>query len=177
MAYLLGIDVGTSGTKALICDEGGSILASETVEHPSYHPKPLWSEQQPQDWWQTTVASVRKAVAQAGISGKEISAIGLSGQMHGAVFLDKHNEVLRPAILWNDQRTAEECDEITVREKSRQNPILLETMQSIRPDSLPPYLSRDDDAFSGKLTARPDAKEIPIPVVIDYNLIVEFYSQ
>ena len=115
MAYLLGIDVGTSGTKALICDEGGTILAGETVEHPSYHPKPLWSEQQPQDWWQTTVASVRKAVAQAGISGKEISAIGLSGQMHGAVFLDKHNEVLRPAILWNDQRTAEECDEITVR--------------------------------------------------------------
>jgi len=115
VAYLLGIDVGTSGTKALICDEGGTILAGETVEHPSYHPKPLWSEQQPQDWWQTTVASVRKAVAQAGISGKEISAIGLSGQMHGAVFLDKHNEVLRPAILWNDQRTAEECDEITGR--------------------------------------------------------------
>jgi len=115
VAHLLGIDVGTSGTKALICDEKGSILASETVEHPSYHPKPLWSEQQPADWWQSTVASIKKAIAKAGIPGKEISAMGLSGQMHGAVFLDKDSNVLRPAILWNDQRTAEECDEMTVQ--------------------------------------------------------------
>lgn len=68
-------------------------------------------------------------------------------------------------------------DEITVREKSRQNPVLLETMQSIAPESLPPYLSRDDDSFSCRLTSRPEAKEIPIPVVIDFNMIVEFYSQ
>jgi len=115
LAHLLGIDVGTSGTKALICDEKGTVLASETVEHPSYHPKPLWSEQQPKDWWQSTVGSINKALAAAGISGKQISAVGLSGQMHGAVFLDKDNKVLRPAILWNDQRTAEECDEMTAR--------------------------------------------------------------
>ncbi len=113
MAYLLGIDVGTTGTKALICDENGTILASETAEHPSYHPKPLWSEQNPEDWWKSTVQSVKKALAKAGINGSEISSMGLSGQMHGAVFLDKANKVLRPAILWNDQRTGEECDEMT----------------------------------------------------------------
>ena len=113
MGYLLGIDIGTGGTRSLLCDDAGKILAVADAEHPSYQPKPNWSEQQPEDWWRTTVESVRAAVEKAGIKGEEIHGIGLSGQMHGLVMLDGADRVLRPAILWNDQRTAEECAEIT----------------------------------------------------------------
>lgn len=113
MGHLIGIDVGTSGTKALLCADDGKILASATVEYPCYHPKPLWSEQHPVDWWKATVAAVRQLLAKSGVKGDEVQGIGLSGQMHGAVFLDKKGKALRPAILWNDQRTAEECEEIT----------------------------------------------------------------
>jgi len=115
MGYLLGIDVGTTSTRGLICDEQGRILAAADSEHPSFRPRPHWSEQRPEDWWRTTVESVRAAVAEAGIDGKQIQGIGLSGQMHGLVLLNKDDRVLRPAILWNDQRTAEECHEITDR--------------------------------------------------------------
>ena len=113
MGYLLGIDIGTSGTKTLLCDDSGKILATVTETYPSYHPKPLWSEQKPEDWWQATVTSVRRVLREARVRGEEVQGIGLSGQMHGAVLLDKAGRVLRPAILWNDQRTAEECAEIT----------------------------------------------------------------
>lgn len=115
MGYLIGADVGTTGTKTVIIDESGKILSAATVEHPSYHPHPGWSEQDPHDWWDSTVSSIRRAIHKASISGKEVSGIGLSGQMHGSVFLDSNDKVLRPAILWNDQRTGEECDEITER--------------------------------------------------------------
>ncbi|MBM4043930.1 MAG: xylulokinase [Planctomycetes bacterium] len=113
MAYLIGIDVGTSGTKSLICDEKGKIYASVTKEHPSSHPEPLWSEQNPDDWWRSTVEAVQAALKESQVDPKEIKGIGLSGQMHGLVMLDENCEVLRPAILWNDQRTAAECAEIT----------------------------------------------------------------
>ena len=113
MAYVMGIDIGTSGTRALVCNEEGEILGAATAEHPSHFPRPGWSEQNPDDWWRTTVESVRAAIEQAGIDGREIQGIGLSGQMHGAVCLNDEGRALRPAILWNDQRTAEECDEIT----------------------------------------------------------------
>jgi len=113
MAYLLGIDIGTSGTKTLLIDETGRIAASVTVEYPSYAPKPAWSEQDPEDWWQATVSSIRQALQQAGVNGREVSGLGLSGQMHGSVFLDAGGNVLRRAILWNDQRTGAECEEIT----------------------------------------------------------------
>jgi len=109
----LGIDVGTSGTKTLLCDDSGKILAASTEEYPSYRPKPLWSEQNPADWWRATADSVRKALRKARVKGRDVQGIGLSGQMHGAVFLDKADKVLRRAILWNDQRTAAECDDIT----------------------------------------------------------------
>ena len=115
MGYLLGIDVGTSGAKTLLCDECGKILATANVEYPSFHPRPLWSEQNPSDWWRATVASVRKALREAKVKGSAVQGIGLTGQMHGAVFLDKSSKVLRRAILWNDQRTAAECAEITKR--------------------------------------------------------------
>jgi xylulokinase len=119
MAVYLGIDIGTSGTKTLAIDERGKILADATELYPSYHPKPLWSEQDPDDWWQATVKTVRATVKKAKFKAADVRAIGLSGQMHGSVFLDKQNRVIRRALLWNDQRTAGECDEIERRAGGR----------------------------------------------------------
>ncbi|MCH8823418.1 MAG: xylulokinase [Planctomycetes bacterium] len=111
-AYLLGIDVGTGGCKALLIDEQGNVVANVTTEYPLLTPKPLWSEQNPQDWYNETIKSICKAIEEAQIDPKQVAAIGLTGQMHGLVLLDKNNQVLRPAILWNDQRTAKQCDDI-----------------------------------------------------------------
>ena len=113
MGYLMGIDVSTTGAKALLCDEEGQVLETVTTEYPCYAPKPLWSEQDPEDWWLGTCTSVRGVLARTGVSGDEVKGVGLSGQMHGLVMLDENHKVIRPAILWNDQRTAAECDEIT----------------------------------------------------------------
>lgn len=110
MPYLLGIDIGTSGTKALLIDEAGTVAARATFEYPLYAPRPLWSEQSPEDWWKATCQAIRQALAQSGVAASDIAGIGLSGQMHGSVFLGEGDEVLRPAILWNDQRTQSQCD-------------------------------------------------------------------
>ena len=114
MAYLLGIDIGTSGTKTLLCDEDGKVLATATAEHPISTPKPGWSEQKPEDWWLSTIAATRAVLKKARLKGTDVDAVGLSGQMHGSVFLDARGKVLRPALLWNDQRTAIECNEISL---------------------------------------------------------------
>jgi xylulokinase len=114
MAFL-GIDVSTTGAKALLVDEQGTIVGKGSSEYPLSTPRPLWSEQDPADWWAGTVASIREALASADISGDQVRAVGLTGQMHGLVLLDRSNRVLRPAILWNDQRTAKQCEEITRR--------------------------------------------------------------
>ncbi|KPJ63872.1 xylulose kinase [candidate division KD3-62 bacterium DG_56] len=113
MDYLIGIDIGTTGTKTLLIDDSGKVMASATYEYPLHTPKPLWAEQDPADWWQATVSSIREVFNRCGVSPSDIKGIGLSGQMHGAVLLDAHNEVLRPAILWCDQRTGEQCEWIT----------------------------------------------------------------
>ena len=113
MKLFLGIDIGTSGVKALLIDEQGTIQASAMVEYPIYTPFPLWSEQEPEDWWQGTIKVLHQLVQKAGNRSKQIFAIGLTGQMHGAVFLDKQNRVIRRALLWNDQRTSKECEQIT----------------------------------------------------------------
>lgn len=111
MSFLLGIDVGTSGTKALLIDaKKGEVVASATKTYPLYTPRPQWAEQEPEDWWQATIASIREVIEEAGVDPKRIRGMGLSGQMHGSVFLDANNRVLRPAILWCDQRTQAECD-------------------------------------------------------------------
>lgn len=110
MAYLLGIDIGTSGTKTILIDETGAVVARSTAEYPLYTPRPQWSEQSPADWWEATCTTVREVLAESGVAPADIRGVGLSGQMHGAVFLDGDNEVLRRAILWNDQRTQAECD-------------------------------------------------------------------
>jgi xylulokinase len=115
----IGIDIGTSGTKTLAINPAGKILASATEGYRLFHPKPLWSEQDPEDWWRATVKSVRKVVKAAKAKPADVRAIGLSGQMHGSVFLNKKHEVIRPAILWNDQRTAAECAEIEQRAGGR----------------------------------------------------------
>jgi xylulokinase len=125
MSVLLGIDIGTSGTKTLAIDAEGKILASALQTYPCYVPKPLWSEQDPEDWWQATIRSVRAVMEKAGLKPGEVRAIGLSGQMHGSVFLDKNDKVVRRAILWNDQRTAAECAEIEDRVGGRKNLIKL----------------------------------------------------
>lgn len=112
---LLGIDLGTTGVKALLIDETGSTLASVTREYPLHTPKSLWSEQDPEDWWRESARAIRDVLAKAGVSGAQVRGVGLSGQMHGLTLLDKSGAVLRPAILWNDQRTAAQCAEIVER--------------------------------------------------------------
>ena len=91
------------------------LVGEGTADYPLSAPRPLWSEQSPEDWWQGAAASIRQALAAAGITGDQVACVGLSGQMHGLVLLDAAGEVLRPAILWNDQRTAEQCAWITER--------------------------------------------------------------
>ena len=119
MSISIGIDVGTSGTKALAINAAGKILAEASVGYPCQHPKPLWSEQDPDVWWRATVKVVRAVVKKAKLKPAAVAAIGLSGQMHGSVFLDKHQKVVRPALLWNDQRTQAECEEIEKRAGGR----------------------------------------------------------
>jgi len=108
----LGIDVSTTSAKALLVDDAGTVAGSASTPLSLSTPHPLWSEQRPTDWWMATVASVRQVLDTVGASGDDVQAIGLTGQMHGLVALDEAGEPLRPAILWNDQRTARECDEI-----------------------------------------------------------------
>ena len=121
MSVTLGIDVGTSGTKTLAVDERGAILASASAEYPCAHPRPGWSEQDPELWWGATVSTVKQVLAQGSVHARDVRAIGLSGQMHGSVFLDLDGRVIRPALLWNDQRTAAECAEIEARAGGRES--------------------------------------------------------
>ncbi len=119
MSVTLGIDVGTSGTKTLAIDERGRVLAASSAEYPCSHPKPGWSEQDPELWWTATKATVAGVLAKAKLKAEDVAAIGLSGQMHGSVFLDAGGAVVRPALLWNDQRTQAECVEIEERAGGR----------------------------------------------------------
>lgn len=119
MAFYLGIDIGTTGTKTLVIDSSGKVLAESSSEYPLHQPRPGWTEQDPEDWWQATIKTVRAVMEQAKLAPTDVKAIGLSGQMHGSVFLDKQDKVIRPALLWNDQRTTDECEEITTRAGGR----------------------------------------------------------
>ena len=112
--FLMGIDVGTGGTRALIIDAAGRIVASATEEHaPFASPQTGWAEQDPRDWWRAAAAAARGAIGQARAKADDIACVGLSGQMHGSVLLDEAGEVLRPALLWCDQRTDEQCRALT----------------------------------------------------------------
>ncbi|HLZ51223.1 MAG TPA: xylulokinase [Candidatus Acidoferrum sp.] len=110
---VLGIDVGTSGTRAVVLDEQGVILASGTEEHANFaSPEPGWAEQDPRDWWRAGAIAVRKALQASGVAAESIAAVGFSGQMHGAVLLDENDEVIRPALIWCDQRTDAQSKEL-----------------------------------------------------------------
>jgi len=112
MAYFLGIDTSTTSSKAIIIDDKGQVITVASAPHTLQNPKPLWSEQNPNEWWEAVAKSIRTAIEKAGVKNDDIAAIGLTGQMHGLVLLDQNGKVLRPAILWNDQRTQDQCDEI-----------------------------------------------------------------
>lgn len=110
----LGLDIGTGGTRAVVIDELGKVRASATAEHePFASPEIGWAEQDPDDWWRASKLAISKALGN--VNANEIAAIGLSGQMHGAVVLDGEGRSIRPSIIWCDQRTGKQCDEITAR--------------------------------------------------------------
>jgi xylulokinase len=115
MTYLLGIDVSTTGVKALLIDHEGNVAGSANTEQPLSTPQPLWSEQDPAYWWSGTINSICQVLKDTGVSGSAVQGVGLTGQMHGLTLLDETGAVLRPAILWNDQRTGAQCDEIRRR--------------------------------------------------------------
>jgi xylulokinase len=117
--YLLGIDISTTGNKALLVSadaaDAGNVVSVAVTDNPISTPKPLWSEQDPNDWWKGIQAAIRQVLAKARVVGEEVIGIGLTGQMHGLVLLDEHGKVLRPAILWNDQRTGPQCEWMSER--------------------------------------------------------------
>jgi xylulokinase len=114
MAYMMGIDVGTTGTRAVIVRPDGHVVGAATGDHqPMRMPKPGWAEQDPADWWEAAIQAVRAALEAASLKGEDIAAVGLSGQMHGVVLLDQAHAVLRPALIWCDQRSQAQCDWIT----------------------------------------------------------------
>ena len=115
MNYLIGVDLGTSGTKTVLFDTEGTVISSATVEYPMYQPKNGWAEQAPEDWWDATMRTTKKVIEDSGVDSKDIKGMGISGQMHGLVMLDENGSVLRRSIIWCDQRTARECEEITER--------------------------------------------------------------
>ncbi len=115
MSYFIGIDSSTTATKAILVDDSGAVVAVAASEYSFETPKPLWSEQHPNLWWDASVISIKQVLATSGINPADVKGIGLTGQMHGLVLLDENGEVLRPAILWNDQRTGAECDEIRAK--------------------------------------------------------------
>jgi len=112
MAFLIGIDIGTSGVKTVLFDSQCNIISSEIEEYPLYQPKNGWAEQDPEDWWNATCITLKKVLRKSCVNPNEVKAIGLTGQMHSIVALDSNNDVLRRSILWCDQRSDKECDEL-----------------------------------------------------------------
>src|ERR1700675_3550673 len=112
--FFLGIDVGTGGTRALVIDEAGRVVASATEAHKDFaSPQIGWAEQDPDDWWRACGVAVRKVLAENQLRGDQIACVGLSGQMHGAVLLDERHQLVRPALIWCDVRTEKQARELT----------------------------------------------------------------
>ena len=112
MRYVIGIDIGTSGTKTVLFDEKGKVIASKTIEYPMYQPQNGYAEQDPADWYNAAVNTIRSVIKADKVSANDIVGIGFSGQMHGLVMLDENNEVIRKSIIWCDQRTADEVEKM-----------------------------------------------------------------
>lgn len=115
MAYVLGVDIGTSGTKTVLFDQAGAVIASASEEYPLYQPQNGYAEQDPADWYQATIHTIAQVMKTSGVAREDVKGIGLSGQMHGLVMLDAQYQVIRRSIIWCDQRTGAECEEITRR--------------------------------------------------------------
>lgn len=115
MDFLLGIDLGTSGTKTVLFDLSGTPVASHTAEYPLYQPRNGWAEQDPHDWWRAVQETIQAVLARSGAEPSAVKGVGISGQMHGLVMLDAQGHVQRNAILWCDGRTQAQCDEITAK--------------------------------------------------------------
>ncbi len=116
----LGIDVGTGGTRALIIDSSGNVIASASAEHQHFaSPRPGWAEQDPRDWWKACGSAVKNALQSSGIRAEDIACVGFSGQMHGAVLLDAADEVVRPAMIWCDQRSEAQSKELEDQFRAR----------------------------------------------------------
>ncbi|ONI47731.1 xylulokinase [Candidatus Epulonipiscium fishelsonii] len=113
MDYFIGVDLGTSGTKTVLFDEIGKKISSHTIEYDLIQPQNGWAEQNPADWWNATVGTIKEVIKKSDVNPSDIKGLGISGQMHGLVMVDKHGEVLRNSIIWCDGRTGEECKEIT----------------------------------------------------------------
>ena len=113
MKAYIGIDLGTSGTKTVLFDREGNALASATIEYPLYQPQNGYAEQDPDDWWNAAAGTIKMVLEKSGVARADVKGIGISGQMHGLVMLDKDGKVIRRSIIWCDQRTAKECVEIT----------------------------------------------------------------
>lgn len=113
MNYVIGIDLGTSATKTVLFDENGTAVSSASREYPLYQPHNGWAEQKPEDWRDAAIETIARVVKESGVDPEAIKGLGISGQMHGLVMLDEQGEVIRPSIIWCDQRTAKECEEIT----------------------------------------------------------------
>jgi len=114
--FILGIDVGTGGTRAIVIDGTGRVVSSATEEHqPFASPQMGWAEQHPEDWWRASCIAVRKAIANSNLSAEDIACVGFSGQMHGAVMLDEQGSVVRPALIWCDVRTEKQCRDLTTK--------------------------------------------------------------
>ncbi|HBK61601.1 MAG TPA: xylulokinase, partial [Firmicutes bacterium] len=144
MDGFLGIDVGTTGVRAIIMDAEGKVAAEGKADHALHIPRPNWAEQDPADWWSATIKAVRACIRRAsaldGGRPPRIMGIGLTGQMHGTVFLDDDGEVLRPAMLWCDQRTDEQCAEIEERVGGRKTLVGLTSNKAINGFSAPKIL-------------------------------------
>ena len=115
MKYIIGIDLGTSGTKTVLFDQEANVVAWAAIEYPLYQPQNGWAEQEPQDWWRAAAGTLRQVLEESRVDPKDVAAVGLSGQMHGLVMLDRDGRVLRRSIIWCDQRSGKQCEEITER--------------------------------------------------------------
>ena len=115
MNYYLGLDLGTGSMKTVLFDVNGKEIAQNAIEYPIYQPNNGWSEQEPEDWYQAAVKTVRTVMIDSKVDPPSVLGLGISGQMAGAVFADKNGEVLRRAILWNDARTTEACEHLRDR--------------------------------------------------------------